>query len=548
MMCTGLAVVLIISALVATDLRKFTANVIKDLDAYATVINQHAAVELLFGDSEAAGETLAVLQGVEEILSAQIVTNDGELFASYGKGERLDALAGLRAKQYFRDGRFVYLSRPIRDDGGEVLGKLYLSYNLSGDFRDLATKMALILAIGILAMTASFGLSDRLKNSLIKPLAALLRTAEAISMDGQYSLRAEKISEDEFGMLTDAFNVMLDRMQESDEALREAYFKLEGRVAERTSELQTAIDEMEDLNQKLKREMAERRIMEKELVQAQKLESIGQLAAGIAHEINTPIQYVGDNTKFLKESFGDLMKVLTVYERGLAALSVCEGFEAAKSEMRSELNKLDLDFMREEIPNAIAQSQDGVLQISNIVRAMKNFSHPGSDKKSFADLNRAIESTATVCRNQWKYVADLALELDPEIPLVECLPGELNQVILNLIVNAADAIGEALQPGDKGLITVVTRQVGDDVEIVVRDDGPGIPDSIIDRVFDPFFTTKDIGKGTGQGLAISHDVIVNKHGGTIDLSSEPGVKTEFTLRIPIRAEAMELELANSGQE
>ncbi len=278
---------------------------------------------------------------------------------------------------------------------------------------------------------------------------------------------------------------------------------------------------------------AERDYMEIQLRQAQKLESIGQLAAGIAHEINTPTQYIGDNTVFLREAFQTLGRVLGAQRACLERHEQGEGLPGDLARVRQISQEADLDFLQAEIPKAITQTLEGVQRVTRIVGAMKEFSHPGSDAKTQTDLNRAIESTVTVCRNEWKYVADVDLNLAPELPLVQCYPGEFNQAILNLVINAAQAI-EAKGETTKGRIGIRTRQVEHQVEIQVQDTGCGIPEPIQARVFDPFFTTKPIGKGTGQGLSIVQLVIVGKHQGSVSVASEVGKGTTFTLRLPLQ--------------
>lgn len=289
----------------------------------------------------------------------------------------------------------------------------------------------------------------------------------------------------------------------------------------------------------VKRDVTQQRILEGQLLQAQKLESIGQLAAGIAHEISTPIQYVGDNTRFVRDSVADLLKLIDTFVGLLASAKDADIRPEQIAAVESAIEELDLEFAKKEIPNAIAQTLDGVDRVAEIVRAMKDFSHPGSEDKSPTDLNRAIESTITVCRSRWKYVADLETDFEEGLPAVPCLVGEFNQVILNMIVNAADAIGDIVGDGDsgKGRIIVSTRLDGAFVEIRVVDTGGGIPEKIQIKVFDPFFTTKEVGQGTGQGLAISHDVIVNKHGGTITFEVDPGVGTTFIVRVPLAGQS-----------
>lgn len=281
-------------------------------------------------------------------------------------------------------------------------------------------------------------------------------------------------------------------------------------------------------------DVTDRNRLESQLTQAQKLESIGQLAAGIAHEINTPAQYVGDNTRFLRGEFKGILKVIEKYAQQIDTTGPSKSWEERADEIRSTLEEVDYEFIREEIPQAIEQSLEGIERITSIVRAMKDFSHPGSTNKEPADLNKAVESTVTVCSNRWKYAADLELDLMETLPPVPCLVGEFNQVILNLVVNAADAIAEHNgESGTKGKITLRTFLDGDYAVVTVTDDGPGMPEGVKSKIFDPFFTTKVVGKGTGQGLAISQDVIVQKHGGSIEVQSSPGNGTTFIVRLPL---------------
>jgi PAS domain S-box-containing protein len=290
-------------------------------------------------------------------------------------------------------------------------------------------------------------------------------------------------------------------------------------------------------------DITERMALEEQLRQAQKLESIGQLAAGIAHEINTPTQYIGDNVQFLKDAFQDLRRVLENYDRLLVAAkgNVLSG--ETVQEVSAAMEATDLAYLLEEIPKAIEQTLEGVTRVSTLVGAMKDFSHPGTKEKIGLDLNRAIESTLTVARNEWKYVADMETDYDSSNPMVSCLPGEFNQAILILIVNAAHAIENVVGKGgrEKGKIKVQTRNCPEWDEIRIQDTGSGIPENIRARIFDPFFTTKEIGKGTGQGLAIARSVIVDKHGGTIHFETEEGKGTTFIIRLPRDGKALTLQ-------
>jgi PAS domain S-box-containing protein len=281
-------------------------------------------------------------------------------------------------------------------------------------------------------------------------------------------------------------------------------------------------------------DVTERKLLRDQLLQAQKLESVGQLAAGIAHEINTPTQYIGDNVRFLKDAFGDIKSLLSSYERGFSAARKDGLSREALEEAAAAVDRTDTGYLLQEIPKAIDQTLEGVGRVAALVSAMKEFSHPDTKEKAPLDLNRAIASTITVARNEWKYVADVNTDFDSSLPPVTCHPGEINQVILNLIVNAAHAIGDVAQQGGRprGTISVRTLRCAQCAEIRIEDTGTGIPEKARTRIFDPFFTTKEIGKGTGQGLAIARSVIVGKHGGSLDFETEEGKGTTFIIRLP----------------
>ena len=281
--------------------------------------------------------------------------------------------------------------------------------------------------------------------------------------------------------------------------------------------------------------ITQRKALESQLVHAQKMESIGQLAAGIAHEINTPTQYIGDNLRFLEEAFNDIAQLLDAHEA--LAQQIHEGTlnQTQLTTIQQLKEALDVDYLRQELPQSIGQALGGVAQVSRIVQAMKQFAHPGSLEKTPADLNKAIESTVTVARNEWKYIADVVLELDPALPPVPCVLGDINQVVLNMIINAAHAIQEKLgdTPEGQGTIRVSTHTQQDEAVIRIRDTGAGIPEALQSRIFDPFFTTKEVGKGTGQGLAISYSVVVDKHGGHLTCDSTQGEGSTFCIYLPL---------------
>ena len=293
-------------------------------------------------------------------------------------------------------------------------------------------------------------------------------------------------------------------------------------------------------------DVTDQRRLESDLAQAQKLESVGRLAAGVAHEINTPVQFVSDSVLFVREAMDDLSEVADKYrELRRAAQSettVGESVQAAAKAAEEAEDDADLDYILENAPVALDRAREGLGRVAAIVRSMKEFAHPDRKEMAQADLNQAISSTLVIASNEYKYVAEVETHFG-ELPLVNCYAGEVNQVVLNLIVNAAHAIGDVVKGKSdggapvKGLITVRTRVLDGSVEIAISDSGNGIPVDVRQRIFDPFFTTKEVGKGTGQGLAIARNVVVDKHHGTLHFETEIGKGTTFYIRLPVDASA-----------
>jgi signal transduction histidine kinase len=294
----------------------------------------------------------------------------------------------------------------------------------------------------------------------------------------------------------------------SERRLRTHLASLEETIRARTASV-------EAINEQLREQMRLRQAAELELGLAQKLESVGRLAAGIAHEINTPIQYISDSVHFLRSAFTDLFESVPL-----------------ASAQHASLPAADLEFLREEVPRAIERTIEGTQRVATIVRAMKEFAHPDATEKSTADINRALDTTLLIARNEYKYVATVETRYG-EIPEVLCNVGELSQVFLNLIVNSAHALADAGRDSETGRITIGTKLVGECIELTFADNGCGIPQDIIDKIYDPFFTTKEVGRGSGQGLAIARSIVVDKHGGKISVASTPGVGTCFTLQLPV---------------
>jgi two-component system NtrC family sensor kinase len=287
-----------------------------------------------------------------------------------------------------------------------------------------------------------------------------------------------------------------------------------------------------ELQEQLVAELKERERMLAELQLAQKLESVGRLASGIAHEMNTPIQYIGDCIHFLRSGYADTRQILDGLQQALTSLPA----DSQCGELRALFDRLsvkyELDFLDAETPKAFERISEGITRVSTIVGAMKEFAHPDSSEKRAADINRGIQSTLIVATHVYKFIARIHTDFS-ELPEVTCNIGELNQVFLNLIVNAAHAIEDSAQNIDTGVIKISTARDGDKVIVRIGDNGCGIPPEHLSKLYDPFYTTKEVGRGTGQGLAIARSIVVDKHGGDLSVSSNIGVGTEFTVTLPI---------------
>jgi two-component system, NtrC family, sensor kinase len=366
--------------------------------------------------------------------------------------------------------------------------------------------------------------------------ASRLPAAQSGMPSGQFtseerltSLEHQVLSRDAtIGGLTEQLRLLAVAVGSSFGALQEKT-ELESLISEKSQALEREHEELQLVRHRLQSAQGQ-------LLQAQKLEAIGSLAAGIAHEINTPAQYATDNTTFLRKSFAKLIEIARAYQELLEELdhggSLCA--ERVAEEL-ARLKKARLGFLATETPTAIDATLEGLGRISSIVRAMKEFSHPSAGHQAPIDLREMAKTTITVARNEWKYFADMETEFSETMPPVPCFRDELSQVVLNLIVNAAHAIDTATSGGTtgKGTIRVSTYHRGDWAELRVSDTGCGIPEAIRHRVFEPFFTTKPVGKGTGQGLAITYSVVVDKHKGRIELESEVGKGTTFRIFLPI---------------
>lgn len=295
--------------------------------------------------------------------------------------------------------------------------------------------------------------------------------------------------------------------------------------------------ELAECKRRLTQTSEELRAAQAKLLRAQKLETLTQLAAGIAHEVNTPAQYVTDNVSFLQRAFDKLLRLVeaqsNLIESVRSGAPTALALEAADTARR----EVKLDYLARQVPRAIEQSMQGLEQISSIVKAMKEFSHPSGIERQPSDLHELIECVTVVARSEWRYVAEIDLDFDWNLPPVPVIRSEFGQVMLNLIVNAAQAIAAALPQAssNKGRIVVATKLAGDHAQVLVSDNGGGIPEAARARLFEPGFSTKPADTAAGQGLAFAHAVVAGKHGGSIEFSSSSGAGTTFVLRLPLTA-------------
>jgi signal transduction histidine kinase len=375
-------------------------------------------------------------------------------------------------------------------------------------------------------LTQNAGLHPSLQHMLQRDLGALptgspQQAAEVISHASPAQI-AQLVQRLDGGFRDFDFEMKM-AAQALDQSLEEAV-QLNHELQERADSLEAALADKQGALLELSNAKVQ-------MMSQEKLASIGTLAAGVAHEINTPTQFVSDNLSFLKDAYLSINAVLTQLDLGGRSPA------QAWADLQRTAKDCDLDFFRAEIPGALQQSVEGMERVAHIVKSMKEFSHPGSVGRQAVDLNRNILSTITVCRNEWKYVAEVATELDADLPPLPCFAGEVNQVVLNLVVNAVHAIQDnpatKSQPGGKGLIRVASRLDGEGIRIDIADSGCGIPPEIQARIFDPFFTTKEVGRGTGQGLALAHSVIVDRHQGRLSFDSKVGEGTTFHLWLPL---------------
>ncbi len=483
------------------------------------------------------------------------------------KNNKSILLSGNKVEKFIKENKIKRVATPSKSWLGvpliihnEAIGLIVVqSYKSSTAFTQKHQELIEFVADQIASIIIKERIEIKLKeaNKENQQLLVSLPSSLIVMNESEHVVRWNRAAENNFGIkcedilnkrlletgiswnwsaITDGINKC--RIQNKTITLHDIHYNT---PAQKNGFLNVIISPFEEENKKFPgfliicQDITEQKILESQLSQAQKLESIGQLAAGIAHEINTPTQFVGDNINFLKDAFTDLNNLLKQFQILKENIKNKKEPESIITEIDTIIEDIDLNYLLEEVPLAIEQSLEGIARVSKIVRAMKEFSHPGAKEKTAIDINRAIQNTITVCRNEWKYVSEIETNFADSLPPVACIPDAFNQVILNLIINAAHAISDSLKTKNetKGNIFISTKLLKNEVEITVKDSGTGIPENIQSTIFDPFFTTKEVGKGTGQGLAISHDVITKKHNGSIKFKTELNKGTAFVIRLPL---------------
>jgi PAS domain S-box-containing protein len=368
--------------------------------------------------------------------------------------------------------------------------------------------------------------------SYISPRTSRLFGEPAAAFVGQAAIW-EQVHQDDRQAVRERLLTLADGAAHSGD-LEYRFLRRDGQVVEIRSTIATrpALDGSGRILQGIMFDVTAQRRLERRLQQAQKLEAVGRLASGIAHEINTPVQFVSDSLHFVSEAVTDLGPLIQTYRAMTrSTLARQDGFELAQKVVVAE-GIADVDYLVENLPDAVSRAISGLSTIAIIVRSMRDFAHPDRGELSAVDLNRALESTLIVAKHEYKNVAELATSFG-QIPLVACHGGEINQAILNVVVNAAHAVGSFVNGSEKGLIKVSTWQEGERVVIAIADNGGGIAERDQAVIFDPFFTTKEVGKGTGQGLFIARAIIEDQHGGELSFETRIGAGTTFFIRLPI---------------
>ncbi|MEM9161157.1 MAG: ATP-binding protein [Verrucomicrobiota bacterium] len=505
-------------------------------EAHTLAVNTAATLMewVLNEDFDKLSEAALRTANFEEILELKVLDAEGYPYSSIERdsdGKRIESFDTTQETLPGSPEEYQQISdnsltewAPIQSD--EILGWVKLSYSLD----ELVYMKRQIRNRGLIfsAIIASIAVTIFWR-FLERPLKEIEEITEYSSkMDGEsYQPLTLRHRTRETEKLAHTLNRTSKQLFQTLSKLSRAKEELEEKVQVRTRDLATTVSKLEE-------EMRERKKVEAQLLHAQKMESVGQLAAGVAHEINTPVHFVSENLQFIEESTSELIQCVSKIAGNISDNESLDTSQTLESIDRF-LNELDIEFLATDMPEAIEESITGMKRVTHIVDAMKTFSHRTEAEKSMVNLEESIQTALTLSRSEWKYSAEVVERFESGMPPVPCYPNELNQVVINIVVNAGHAIEARYKNAStkQGRIEVHTHTEDSRWACLeIKDNGSGIPSEIADRVFDPFFTTKEVGKGTGQGLAISYDVIVNKHQGEITFESQEGKGSVFKIKLP----------------
>jgi len=377
----------------------------------------------------------------------------------------------------------------------------------------LQTKQAkiirkIIISISLIISTSmAFILAIYTGRKIASPIELVTKTAQKVTADSNYNLEAPVITNDEVGILANAFNQLIVKAKKQIYELSEAQYFLEKRVEERTYELQNTLDTLKET--------------QAQLIQTEKMSSLGEMVAGVAHEINNPVSFIHGNIAHVQEYLDDLLDLLLLYQ---------EVYSDLKPEIHNKMEEIDFDYIQSDFPKILDSMRMGTRRIQTIVSSLRNFSRLDESEVKNVNLHEGLDSTLIILSSKIKPEIEIIKQYG-DLPKITCYPAQLNQVFLNLIVNAIDALLNSDVEPKK--IAIVTHRISRDrVQVKIEDNGPGIPKEIHHKIFNPFFTTKPIGEGTGLGLAISYRII-EKHEGKLEVVSEVGQGTTFKITLPI---------------
>ena len=518
MLSCVIALLLSSAAFISYDTGTFKSEMVLELTTLAKIIGDNSTATIVFNDKDGASEMLSALKAKRNITTASILVN-GMPMARYYRDKIESVHPALQSPGYlFFKNRLSILREVIFKD--KKIGAVYIESDLEQINWRLRHYLEAIIVIGFMVSVVVFFIASKLQQAISDPILQLARMTRNISQTEDYSIEIQKHGDDEIGQLFDEFNQMMRKIQLRDTQLTHAKNELEQRVETRTEELRKALIKMEEAFEELKQ-------AQRQLLQSEKLASIGQLAAGVAHEINNPVGFIGNNMELLGQYIGEYTKILRMV--GGLKKSVDEGnIEKAKAIVQ-DINQFEqeihLDQVINDMDNLLKHNQRGIERIQKIVRDLRTFSREDVDTMELVKVEEILDSILSIVHSELKYKAELKKNYG-ETPLVRGNPQRLGQVFINLLVNAAQAIEQ------KGAIEVKTYQEGNYICIDVKDTGKGILPENLKRVFDAFFTTKPVGQGTGLGLSVSYE-IVKKHGGDMKVQSDPGIGTTFTVMLPL---------------